>query len=195
MTVGYFRLTHAYLDADTTLRERYLTEVVSRLDANSGATIAELGCGDGVPVAKRLSEVASVIGVDRVETRLRKAQTAVPSGLFVLADFTRLGFKPATLAAVVSFYAMIHVPSAAFPDLLRGIHRWIGDGGWFVGVIGSRCSVFPSDPPPAVTCLPSPELLGALTTTGFEIIESDVDGLTNDAGSIEFTWFLARKRR
>lgn len=195
---GYFRLTHRYLEADARrpepLRDRYLAAVLD--DGGSrGYTrdaVVELGCGTGVPVAASLARVARVVGVDLVADRLAAARDAVPDALFVRADMTRLGFAPGSVCAVVSFYAMIHVPDAGLPALFASIARWLRPGGLFVAALGSGCSLFGWHPPARVSCVPVPRLLDMLGAAGLGVVGHEVDGLDSPAGSVRFLWVVAR---
>jgi SAM-dependent methyltransferase len=189
----YFRLTHAYLDWDaaqpTSLRQRYLDGLAAGLtDADR---VAELGCGTGRPAAAALSGPARFVGIDRIESRLRQARQAVPGAAFLAADFTRLEFGPAALAAVVSFYALIHVPRAGLQPLLSAVARWLRPGGEFVAALGSGCSALGRTPPATVSCVAAPQLVAMLGQAGLRVQRHDVSRLATAAGWVEFTWISA----
>ena len=44
--------------------------------------------------------------------------------------------EPATFDAVVSFYALIHVPLADQRNLLPKIRRWLRPGGYLLAIVG-----------------------------------------------------------
>jgi ubiquinone/menaquinone biosynthesis C-methylase UbiE len=66
-----------------------------------------------LPVTRALTEHRlRVIGVDFSAVQLARARRLVPAARLVQADMTALHLRPASLDAVVSFYALIHVPLA-----------------------------------------------------------------------------------
>jgi SAM-dependent methyltransferase len=193
---SYFRLTHAYLDWDlaqpASLRDRYLTGLASRL--HPADQVAELGCGTGELVAAVLSGVSRFVGVDRVTSRLQRARQAVPGASFIQADFSRLELAPGSLAAVVSLYALIHVPEAALGPLLHAVGRWLRPDGLLVVALGSACSALGDDPPGTISCLDRARQFAMIDAAGLAIEQHDVSGLALAGGSVEFTWCMARRR-
>ena len=192
---AYFRLTHAYLDWDLSrpdsLRDRYLGDLAGRL--SPADRVVELGCGTGELVATVLAGRTRFAGVDRVAGRLARARQAAGGGSFVQADFTRLELRPGSLAAVVSLYALIHVPEAALAPLLHKTARWLRPDGLFVTALGSGCSAFGARPPVTVSCLPGKRQLALLEAAGLVVERQEVSvlGLADD--SVEFTWCVARR--
>ncbi len=120
---GYDKISWAYRpdapDADTLSNyDDWLNELAPRLPA--GSPVLDLGCGCGVPVAKFLAEKGfAVTGADISPVQISRARAAVPNADFLCADMTTLTFPAHAFAAVVSFYAVIHVPLAEQPA--RGV--------------------------------------------------------------------------
>ena len=54
------------------------------------------------------------------------------------ADMTALHLKPGSLDAVVSFYALIHVPLADQQALFPRIRSWLRPGGYFLAIVGAQ---------------------------------------------------------
>ncbi|WP_327186916.1 class I SAM-dependent methyltransferase [Streptomyces sp. NBC_01334] len=105
----------------------------------AGGTVLDLGCGSGVPVARDLAAAGHrVTGVDLSEVQIRRARERVPQAEFVHADATAVDFGPASFDAVVSFYALIHIPLDEQLPLLRKVAGWLRPGGWFLGTTGHR---------------------------------------------------------
>lgn len=103
----------------------------------AGGTVLDLGCGSGVPVARTLAAAGfRVTGVDISEVQIRRARERVPRAEFLHADITAVSFPAASCEAVVSFFALIHVPLAEQPPLLRKIAGWLRPGGCFVATMG-----------------------------------------------------------
>lgn len=101
------------------------------------AAVLDLGCGCGVPVARVLAGAGHrVTGVDISEVQVSRARTLVPAARFVQADVTRAEFGDDSFDAIVSFYALIHVPVADQAGLLRRAGRWLRPGGWLLVTTG-----------------------------------------------------------
>jgi len=102
-----------------------------------GAPVLDLGCGDGVPVARHLvGRGLAVTGVDLSEAQVQRARRAVPGASFVVADMTALDLPNASVAAVVALYSVLHVPPDEQPGLLADIARWLRPGGRLLLVVG-----------------------------------------------------------
>ena len=102
------------------------------------AKVLDLGCGCGVPAARRLAPRYEVTGVDFSPVQIGRARTLVPKATFVCADMTTTEFPDAAFDAVVCLYAIIHVPRADQPALLRTIARWLRPGGVLIATVGER---------------------------------------------------------
>jgi SAM-dependent methyltransferase len=102
------------------------------------ARVADLGCGAGIPATRELTEHGlQVIGVDFSAVQLRRARKLAPAASLVQADMTTLRLAPASLDAVVSFYAVIHLPLADQRALFPRIRTWLRDGGYFLATVGA----------------------------------------------------------
>jgi ubiquinone/menaquinone biosynthesis C-methylase UbiE len=103
-----------------------------------GATVAELGCGAGIPATRQLAEHGlRVLGVDFSSVQLRRARHLVPTASLVQADMTELHLRSASVDAVVSLYALIHVPLTDQQDLFPRIRSWLRPGGYFLAIVGA----------------------------------------------------------
>jgi len=78
-----------------------------------------------------------VLGVDFSAVQLHRAQRLVPAARLVQADIARFALQPATVAAVVSFYALIHVPVADQRALFPPIRDWLRPGRYFLAIVGA----------------------------------------------------------
>lgn len=105
----------------------------------SGARVLDLGCGAGIPATRELTAHGlRVMGVDFSAVQLRRARRLVPAASLVQADMTALRLQPASLDAVVSFYALIHVPLADQQALFPRIRSWLRPGGHFLAIVGAE---------------------------------------------------------
>ena len=103
-----------------------------------GARVVDLGCGAGIPATRELATRGlQVLGVDFSAVQLRRARRLVPRARLVQADMTAMQLRPASTDAVVSFYALIHVPVADQQALLPRIRDWLCPGGYFLAIVGA----------------------------------------------------------
>jgi len=102
--------------------------------------VLDLGCGNGIPAAKWLSDNGfRVTGVDLSDTMVERARQLVPGATFLRGDATlveEVDFEVSTFDAVVSFYALIHVPITDQPGIIASAARWLRPGGLFVATVG-----------------------------------------------------------
>jgi SAM-dependent methyltransferase len=134
---GYDALSVRYDEeygGDTKYRD-WLDELRERVPA--GGTVLDLGCGSGIPVARDLSEAGyRVTGIDISEVQIRRARALVPLADFVCADITTIAFDLGSFDAVVSLFALIHLPLEDQPSLLARIAAWLRPGGVFLATTG-----------------------------------------------------------
>jgi SAM-dependent methyltransferase len=136
---GYDALSLRYDEAygGETKYELLLREPREHVPA--GGTVLDLGCGSGVPVARFLADAGyRVTGVDISGVQIRRARERVPRAEFIQVDATSASFDDASFDAVVSLYALTHIPLSEQPPLLRRIAGWLRPGGWFVATTGHR---------------------------------------------------------
>lgn len=104
-----------------------------------GARVVDLGCGAGIPATRELTRRGlQVVGVDFSAIQLKRARRVVPAAGLVQADMAALQFAPASLDAVVSFYALIHVPLADQRALFPRIRSWLRPAGLFLAIVGAQ---------------------------------------------------------
>jgi ubiquinone/menaquinone biosynthesis C-methylase UbiE len=124
-------------DEDTDHYAEWVAELARLL--RPGATVLDLGCGAGVPATKLLTERnLDVLGLDISAVQIAQARKLVPAATFVQADMVTWEHDPASFDAVVSFYALIHVPIQDQRDLLPKIRRWLRPAGYLLAIVGSE---------------------------------------------------------
>jgi SAM-dependent methyltransferase len=135
---GYDALSYAYR-ADDAGEGRYapwIEQLQARLSPQS--SVLDLGCGCGVPVARSLAAAGHrVTGVDISDVQVQRARQLVPAAAFVRADAVSVEFGPASFDAVVCLYALIHLPLAAQPGLIRRVASWLSPAGWLLAIAGA----------------------------------------------------------
>jgi SAM-dependent methyltransferase len=125
---------------DAEAPERYSTWLAQlRERVPAGGAVLDLGCGCGVPLARDLTASGyALTGVDISAVQVRRARRLVPEARFVRADATRVAFPTRSFAAVISLYALIHMPLEEQPALLGRIGRWLRPGGWLLATTGQH---------------------------------------------------------
>lgn len=120
---GYNEIASNYLASRPRNSEdvKLLKELVSRLPR--GARVLDAGCGAGVPVARNLARTFDVTGVDISERQIKLARRMVPKAKFLCDDILTVDFPDESFDAVVSYYAMFHVPRSKHKHILKNFHR------------------------------------------------------------------------
>jgi len=136
---GYDEVAASYL-ADRTLDGAdvaALGMVIERVGA--GARVLDAGCGAGVPVTRRLVDAGlTAVGLDISFRQLELGRNLVPESMALQGDLVRLPFASQTFDAVVSYYAVIHVPRADHPAIFAEVRRVLRPGGWSLLCLGAR---------------------------------------------------------
>jgi cyclopropane fatty-acyl-phospholipid synthase-like methyltransferase len=130
---GYDAIAPAFNAARSREDTRALTPLLERLPER--ARLLDLGCGAGVPITRALAERFHVTGVDVSAEQLALARTQVPGATFMRADMAHIAFDDASFDAVVSFYAIFHLPREEHPPLLERIFAWLKPGGFFMATL------------------------------------------------------------
>ena len=176
-------------------RLHYLRRLLDML--TPGASVLELGCGAGLPVTAALADRCHVTGVDISAAQLALACQHVPRVAFVQADMAALDFAPQSFDAVVSFYALTHVPRSEHAALLKRIASWLRPNGLFFATMGA------GDSPDVVEddwlgvpmffshfdAAPNQELV---QQAGFELLFAETVTEDEDGQPATFLWVAAR---
>jgi len=136
---GYDRASRTYRDDEFVMDARsgyahWLRHLTRRLAP--GARVLDLGCGNGVPVARELASRFAVTGVDLSPVQVERARTLVPAARFICADMTTVEFDRGSFDCVAAFFSIINVPVSEQPSLFRRIAGWLSPGGWLLAVLG-----------------------------------------------------------
>jgi len=105
----------------------FVDQVLHRL--RPGSTVVDLGCGPGDPATRMLVEHHTVLGVDVSMEQLRIARRLAPNAGLVQADLVDFSMQPRSVDAVVSFFALGHLPPDTHAPLLRRAATWLRPGG------------------------------------------------------------------
>ena len=65
-----------------------------------------------------------------------RGHARVPQATFLCADMTTIAFPVGTFAAIVSFFAIIHLPVHEHRPLLERCFAWLSPGGYLLATVG-----------------------------------------------------------
>ena len=159
--------------------------------------VLELGIGAGAEQSLLLGSRARLTGVDLSGEQLRRARPRLPDARLIQADMTQLDFDEASCDAVVSFYALNHVPREELGPLVAAIARWLRPGGYLLSAFGTGDTpawqgewlgvqmFFSGFEPPA-----NDELV---REAGLDLLRSEVETIHEPEGDARFHWALAQK--
>lgn len=116
-------------------RDLGIRDLLARSLPSSGATMLDVGCGDGTllgDVQHRWPDVA-LTGLDLQPERIAEARSKVPDATFVVASADELPFDDRTFDVVTAITLMSSLPTQAMEtDAAREITRVMRPGGWLV---------------------------------------------------------------
>ena len=134
---GYERVTEVYSRWRQNF-ERWdeLREFCDSL--KTGAKALDMGCGNGIPVAKYLVEHGGeVVGIDVSENMLEMARKNIPDAEFIKMDMLNMRFSPACFDGLTAFYSIFHVKRDFHADLFRSFYEILKPGGLMLISLGS----------------------------------------------------------
>ena len=200
VALSYDRIAERHAESAARIRveerERYSARVIELLPP--GAAVLELGCGTGGPTTEALAKSFQLTGVDISARSIDLARRNVPTGVFLVADMTRLAFPPRSFHAVVAFYSIIHVPRDEQPALFARIAQWLRPDGVFLATLSSRNA--PADYEPDWLGVPmywsgfDPAVTRRhIEDAGLAITSAAVETADEDGEAISFLWVEARR--
>lgn len=130
---AYDEMAEVYA-ADRSTETNRLDAFIDRLSGES--RILDAGCGQGEPVATRLSRQFEVVGMDFSREQLRLAQANAPSIALTQGDMTTLGFATDSFDGICAYYSIIHVPIEQHPVVMSEFARVLRSGGPLLITVG-----------------------------------------------------------
>ncbi len=94
--------------------------------------VLDLGCGPGHLTAHLRSCGVDATGIDLVPEFVAHARAAHPDGTYCLGSMTDLDAEDGSVAGILAWYSLIHVPPADLDGVLAGLRRVMAPGGTLV---------------------------------------------------------------
>jgi SAM-dependent methyltransferase len=135
---GYNKMVWKYLaERDKLKSGKYVQKILKLLPKNS--TILDVGCGAGIPVDDLLIKAGhTVLGIDNSEMMVEAARRNCPGGEYELRDIMELGEGEYQVTAIVSFYALFHIPRERLERVLRTLVGYVQSGGYLLITLGDK---------------------------------------------------------
>lgn len=112
-------------------------EMFSRIP--EGGEVLDLGCGTGEPFDRYMADEGyDVKGVDLVEKHVHAARERVSEAEFIQGDFFDVDPENERFDAVVSFYAVFHLPRERHLELFEHMNKLLRDEGVLLITVGGE---------------------------------------------------------
>jgi ubiquinone/menaquinone biosynthesis C-methylase UbiE len=196
---GYDQVADAYAhleDGTEWPRMRWVRKLLSYL--SPGSSVLDLGCGSGIPADIEFSKQHLVTGVDISQAQVSLARQNIPQGSFIHGDAGSVEFQAASFNAVISFYALEHIPRGEHENILGRIYQWLKPGGLLLismeagdykDLYGEWLGVTMY-----LSCFDPVTMDQLVQHLGFELLESEIENQVEQDHEIPYHWILARKK-
>ena len=148
-----------------------LAMIARHLSIRSG-TVLDVGCGPGHLTADLRSLDVDAVGIDLVPAFISHARATHPDGRYVLGSMHRLPVPDGSVAGILAWYSLIHVPPDDLDRVLAELHRALAPAGTLVAGFFDGDEVMAFDHK-VVTAYrwPVDELAARLRRAGFTEVE------------------------
>ncbi|GIH05599.1 methyltransferase [Rhizocola hellebori] len=132
---SYDAIAESYADETRDLLDRLLhvragvvlfSELVRAI---GGGPVADIGCGPGHTTALLQELGTDAFGIDLSPAMIEIARREHPGARFEVGSMTDLDLADESLAGVLAWWSLIHIPDEAMPGVLEQFHRILQPGG------------------------------------------------------------------
>jgi cyclopropane fatty-acyl-phospholipid synthase-like methyltransferase len=199
VAAGYDRVADSYerleQDGAEWPRLRRLRELL--LQVPEHGAVLDLGCGNGLPALREIARRHAATGVDVSAVQAERARRNVPDAIVLHADMAELEFSEGSFDAVVSFYAVEHVPRERHAELFRRVHTWLKPGGLFLFTVEARegfegVGTWLGEPM-FFSQLAEAEMVDLLREAGLTVVSREQEEQLEGGSAIAYLWVLARR--
>lgn len=107
-------------------------DLLGKLVAGSGRPVLDVGCGPGRTTGLLAGRDLSVIGIDLSPGMIEIARRDHPGLDFRVGSMTALDLPDSSVAAVVAWWSIIHLPRDVVPQAFAEFHRVLAPGGFLL---------------------------------------------------------------
>lgn len=178
-------------------RLRRLRQLLARVP--EGGAVLDLGCGNGVPALREIATRHAATGVDISRVQAKRARRNVPEATVMHADMAQLELAGDSFDAIVSFYAIEHVPRERHAELLSRVHSWLGPGGLLLFTVEARASYEATGDwlgqPMFFSQFGPDETVEFVREAGFTVESVEIEPQLEGETEIEYVWVCARRHQ
>jgi cyclopropane fatty-acyl-phospholipid synthase-like methyltransferase len=201
VAAGYDRVADSYERLEETGREwprlRRLRELL--VDVPEGGAVLDLGCGNGLPALREIACRHVATGVDVSGVQAERARKNVPEAAVLHGDMAATDFAVDAFDAIVSFYAVEHVPRERHAELFRRFHDWLRPNGWLLFSVEARNTHEAVGEwlgtPMFFSQFGPEETLELVRGAGFTIERAEREVQLEGGSEIEYLWVRAQRRQ
>jgi SAM-dependent methyltransferase len=118
-----------HLLAETPEERQVLALFADMVRGQGGGTVADVGCGPGRITAELRQLGVDAFGIDLSPGMIEVARRDHPAARFEVGSMTDLALADASLAGLVAWYSLIHIPDDAIGSAFAQFHRVLRPGG------------------------------------------------------------------
>lgn len=135
-------------------------------------TVLDVGCGPGHLTAHLRSLEVDATGLDVVPEFIDHARATYPDGRYELGSMRQVPFPDHSVAGILAWYSLIHVPPDDLDGVLAELRRIVGSGGALVAGFFDGDAIGPFDHKVTTAYFwPVDELAWRLEHAGFTEVE------------------------
>lgn len=124
---SYANLTRHLLD-ETPVERAALASFADLVRAHGGGSVADIGCGTGRITAHLRGLGVDAFGIDLSPGMIEVARREYPDTRFEVGSMTNLGLAGESIAGIVAWYSLIHLPDDEIPSVLAHFSRAMQPG-------------------------------------------------------------------
>jgi SAM-dependent methyltransferase len=128
VAVSYADQLRDVLDGEPYLRAA-LALFADMVRAGGGGPVADLGCGPGHVTAHLRGLGIDAFGIDLSPAMIGVARRDHPGVRFEVGSMTDLSFPDASVAGLLAFWSLVHLPDEALPTVFGQFRRVLRPGG------------------------------------------------------------------
>lgn len=133
---GYDNCAEKYQNERRDENEPSLSYLFDNVPA--GGEVLDAGCGSGLPVCRLLSEKYRTTGIDISSKQIELARKNVPGAEFINTDILEYKRPDSSLDAIVSYYALFHIPREKHRKVLDQFHHLLKPGAVLIITLAHR---------------------------------------------------------